>query len=187
LNGNFTEFEIRRKSWPKEVPMLEAIQEGFIISGPGLEASAIRFSDGGGTTVSAETPWGKMTLQGEGRDLRCHFTVSKEDEPPVEIDMKPGSLILTLSNDVKLRFKNRSFWIHKYRFHDEKGLIEIRTETNGLLLGGPFQLNEWKKILKIKFIGQLSVETDAVLPSLTVFLCWFKLNAMGLGIIDTMF
>lgn len=174
LGGNFIEYEIRRKGWPQRVSKEKEVQDGFVISGPELNAGEIRLSEGNEDAFSAETPWGRMSVRGLGHGNTGHWTVTNAAKSTVSFDLKRGSYLdLSLSKDVKLRFRNRSFFVHKYRFDDKSGLIEIRTETKGPLRGGPFP-NEWKKTWKIEFAGQLSVDKSEVLPPLALFLCFVK-------------
>jgi hypothetical protein len=187
LDGNFIEYEIRRKGWPQRVSKEKEILDGFVISGPGLDNGAIRFIEMDDNTDMADTPWGKMAVQVQGRGISGRITITRAGEPQAFFDFKVGTYLdMSLSKDVKLRFRNRSFFVHKYRFDDKLGQIEIRTETKGLLKGGPFP-NEWKKTWKIEFGGQLRVDKNVVLPPLAAAICYFKTIATGPWTYDTMF
>ncbi len=174
MNHDYSEFEIRRKGWPKRVSKEEEVRDGFFISGPEIDNGEIRLWERANGSFAADSPWRMMTIQGQGQGTIGHFTLSATRMQPIEIDVKVGSYLdLSFSGDKRLRFKNRTLFVHRYRFDDRLGQIEVRAETRGLFKGGPFP-NEWKKIWKIAFIGQLSVDKNTVLPPLAVFLCYFK-------------
>lgn len=174
MSEDYSEFEIRRKGWPKRISKEVEVRDGFVISGPEIVDGEIRLcrrEEKGG--VVADTPWGMMTIQGQGQGTTGRFTVSASWMPSVNIDLKVGSYLDLYLSGEKLRFKNRTVLVHRYRFDGRLGQIEVRAETKGLFKGGPFP-NEWKKIWKIALKGQFSVDKTIVLPPLAVFLCYFK-------------
>jgi len=186
---NLTEFIIRRKELGQRVTAEKDFRDGFVISGPGLDDRVIRFiewSEDG--AAEAETPWGRMFVC-RRPPSKWQWQVTRDGESPVDVEVKVGTYVdLFPSDKVKLRFKNRTLLgAYVYRFEDRSGTIEIRTETRGLLSRNPFP-SERKKIWKIRFVQQPSVDSSVVLPTLAVWLCYYKIYRRGSpGFYDNMF
>lgn len=184
-----TEFIIRRKELGQRVMAEKDFRDGFLISGPGLVGRIIRFSEWSeDATAEAETPWGRMVVRVKPPS-NWQWLVTRDGESPVDVEMKVGTYVdFFLSNNVKLRFRNRTLLGgYVYRFKERSGTIEIRTETIGLPSITPFP-SERKKIWKIRFVGQPSVDCRVVLPPLAVWLCYYKILRRGsAGFYDNMF
>lgn len=173
---SYTEFIIRRKELGQPVTAEKDFQDGFMISGPGLDGRMVRFIEWSeDATAEAETPWGRMHVRVR-KPSYWKWVVEREGESSVDVEMEVKTYVdFLLSGNVKLRFKNRTqFGGSLYRFKDRGGKIEIRTRTIGLLSSNPFP-SERKKIWRIRFVGQLSVDWRSVLPSLAVWLCYYKI------------
>jgi hypothetical protein len=179
---DFTEFIIQRKEPGHRVTADKDFLDGFVISGPGLNRRTIRFIEWSrDATAEADTPWGRMVVRWK-QPNKWQWLVTRDGESPVDVEMKYLSYVdFFLSNNVKLRFKNRTLLVlggYVYRFKDRSGTIEIRTETTGLLSNTPFP-SERKKIWKIRFKGQLSMDCRVVLPPLALWLCYYKIVRRG--------